>query len=146
MTPLTAIVAPAATAAGQGLLGGFDVALPPEVRRVAHMRRVTAAHLRYWDLDALVDSATVIVSELVTNAIQHGLGQQPIGLRVTRSAHELRIEVTDGTPQPARVRRANDDDEHGRGLPLVAGLADGWGVSRDGAMTWATFVLPAGRT
>lgn len=125
------------------ILGGFDVAFLPENCRVAHMRRITAAHLRYWDLTALADSATVVVSELVTNAIQHGQG--PVGLRVTRSTHALRIEVTDGTPAPARMRCADAADEGGRGLLLVAALSDNWGVSPDGTTTWATFALPTGR-
>ncbi|WP_247197181.1 ATP-binding protein [Streptomyces sp. GESEQ-35] len=94
------------------------------------MRRITRAQLRHWDLTTLADDATLVVSELVTNAIKHGRGT-PVGVRVRRSVYELRIEVTDGSPTPARLRSAGMADESGRGLLLVAAIAKEWGVSPD---------------
>ncbi|WP_234322502.1 ATP-binding protein [Streptomyces sp. NRRL S-1314] len=47
-----------------------------DARRVGMARKLTAARLRYCGLEALVDDAKLIVSELVTNAIQHGSGAQ----------------------------------------------------------------------
>ncbi|MDF3140964.1 MULTISPECIES: ATP-binding protein [unclassified Streptomyces] len=108
------------------------------------MRRITRAQLRHWDLTTLTDDATLAVSELVTNAIKHGKGQS-VGLRVRRSPYELRIEVTDGTPSPARLRSAGVADENGRGLFLVAALAREWGVSKDSKTTWCIFRIPEGR-
>ncbi|MET9967920.1 ATP-binding protein [Streptomyces sp. NPDC006356] len=128
---------------GQAGDGGFDVDFLPAEHLIGQMRRITRAQLRYWDLTTLTDDATLAVSELVTNAIKHSKGQ-PVGLRVRRSAYELRIEVTDGTPTPARLRSAGVADENGRGLFLVAALAKEWGVSADGTMTWCSLAIPDG--
>ncbi|WP_405576162.1 ATP-binding protein [Streptomyces sp. NBC_01092] len=109
------------------------------------MRQITRTQLSQWDLTMLTDDATLVVSELVTNAIKHGKGR-PVGLRVRRSACELRIEVTDGTPTPAQLRSAHLADENGRGLLLVAAVAKEWGVSPDGTMTWCSLAIPDGRS
>lgn len=124
---------------------GFKVDFPPDERRIGQMRRITRAQLRHWGLAMLTDDATLAVSELATNAIKHGKGQ-PVGLRVRHSAYELRIEVTDGTPTPARLRSAGVADENGRGLLLVAALAKEWGVSRDGTTTWCSLAIPDGKS
>ncbi|MCD9880409.1 ATP-binding protein [Streptomyces guryensis] len=107
------------------------------------MRRIIRAQLRYWDLTALADDATLAVSELVTNACTHGKGR-PVGLRVRCSVDELRIEVTDGSPTPARLRSADVADENGRGLLLVSAVSKEWGVSPDGRMTWCSLAIPEG--
>ncbi|MFF7092838.1 ATP-binding protein [Streptomyces rubradiris] len=125
--------------------GGFEVDFLPAEHRVGQMRRITRAHLRHWHLTRLTDDATLAVSELVTNAVKHGKGQ-PVGLRVRRSAYELRIEVRDCTPAPARLRSAGVADENGRGLLPVAALAKERGVSPDGTMTWCSLAIPDRRS
>ncbi|MCP9957428.1 MULTISPECIES: ATP-binding protein [Streptomyces] len=130
---------PPTTAAGPG----FVVSFTPSERRVGHMRRITAAYLRHRGCAALTDDAVLVVSELVTNAVQHGKGE--VGLRISASAGELCIEVSDGSTTPARLRSAGEDAEDGRGLLLVAALARTWGVSDDGTTTWCTLALPDGR-
>ncbi|MEV8543660.1 ATP-binding protein [Streptomyces sp. NPDC051572] len=126
---------------GQAAECSFKVDFLPAEIRAGQMRQITRDRLGQWDLTTLTDDATLVVSELVTNAVKHGRGR-PVGLRVRRLAHELRIEVTDGTPTPARLRSAGLDDENGRGLLLVAAVADKWGVSRDGTMTWCSLTIP----
>lgn len=143
MNPTTAL-APVVSALTPARAGGFEVHFLPSKVRVGQMRWITVAHLRRWKLDDLVAPVRLAVSELVTNAIQHG-GGRPVGLRVTCSAHELRIAVTDGNPAPARLGPMNDTAEGGRGLFLVAILARDWGVSPDGKTTWCAFTVPAGR-
>ncbi|WP_411143112.1 ATP-binding protein [Streptomyces sp. x-80] len=133
-----------APAAERAAVRAFEVHFLPAACRVRHMRQITAAHLRLWHLTALVDTATLAVSELVTNSIRHGEGH-PVGLRVTCSAHELRIAVTDGCPTPARLRSADDTAESGRGLLLIAFFTKDWGVSPDGLTTWCAFAIPARR-
>lgn len=122
---------------------GFEVDFLPAEHRAGQMRRITQAQLRYWDLTTLADDAALAVSELVTNAVRHGMGR-PVGLRVRCSADDLRIEVTDGSPTPARIRSADADDENGRGLLLVSAVSKEWGVSPDGTMTWCSLTLPTG--
>ncbi|WP_406129763.1 ATP-binding protein [Streptomyces sp. NBC_00989] len=105
------------------------------------MRHITRDRLGQWNLTTLTDDAMLAVSELVTNAVKHGKGR-PVELRVRLLDHELRIEVTDGTPTPARLRSAGPADENGRGLLLVAAVAKEWGVSTDGTMTWCSLTIP----
>ncbi|MFH8466017.1 ATP-binding protein [Streptomyces sp. NPDC017991] len=123
---------------------GFAVAFTPDECRVAHMRKITAAHLRLWRVPkSTAENVILAVSELVTNGIQHGYGA--VGLKAICVDGELRVEVTDGNPAPARLAQADDDDLSGRGLFLVAVLAHNWGVSDDGHTTWCAFRLSSGR-
>ncbi|MDX2531543.1 ATP-binding protein [Streptomyces scabiei] len=125
----------------QAILCGFEVDFLPAEIRTAEMRQVTRVQLSQWDLTMLTDDATLVVSELVTNAIKHGQGRS-VGLKVRRFTDELRIEVTDGSPTPARLRSVGLADENGRGLFLVAAVAKEWGVSPDGTMTWCSLTIP----
>ncbi|MEU0663937.1 ATP-binding protein [Streptomyces lavendulocolor] len=111
-----------------------------DARRVRQMRRLARARLGYCGLDCMIADVELIVSELVTNAIQHNHGAT-----VTMSLHlkdgTLRVEVSDGSPDRPQMQQPNDDAENGRGLFLVVGLADEWGVSADGMTTWCSIHL-----
>lgn len=144
MTPTTAL-APDTSAPDHVAVSGFEVDFLPAEFRVGQMRRIAAAHLRHWHLTVLTDDVVLAISELVTNAIQHAEGN-PVGLRMQRGAHELRIEVTDGSATPARRRHAGQADESGRGLQLVNAIAKEWGTSADGTMTWCSLAIPEGRS
>ncbi|MFJ3138087.1 ATP-binding protein [Streptomyces sp. NPDC086843] len=95
-------------------------------------------------MDGLVDATELLVSELVTNALRHGDGPGPVGLRLLRD-EVLTVEVADGgstlTPHP---RRARTTDEGGRGLFLVAKLSRRWGSrpAPDGKVVWAELDYP----
>ncbi|MFI1012629.1 ATP-binding protein [Streptomyces sp. NPDC020965] len=112
-------------------------------RWVGHLRRVCYAKLRFWELADLVDSAQLLVSELVTNALKHGDGQR-VTCRILVTGGMIAIEVDDGSPgSRADVSVAGPDDESGRGMFIVAAYATEWGVSRDGTKTWCTLAVPA---
>jgi PAS domain S-box-containing protein len=108
-----------------------------DVREAARARTVALDTLGTWgEPAALADVAELVVSELVTNALRYGGGQ--MCLQLSRHEDGVVVEVYDegvGTP---RRRRAGADEEGGRGLLLVASVADGWGVrSRgDGKVVW----------
>ncbi|NEC65935.1 ATP-binding protein [Streptomyces sp. SID9727] len=120
---------------------GFDAAFAPERCRVASARRMTTSQLRLWRVpESLTADVVVIVSELVTNAIQHGCGD--IKLRVQCSVDRLLGEVSDQNSAPARMRPVHDEDTRGRGLHMVDQLAMQWGVSDDGLTTWAACGTP----
>ena len=97
-----------------------------------------------WQLTCLSDSAELVVSELITNAMRASrpLDRPSIRLTLTREQGELGIYVRDycpGTPQPAN---AGDEDENGRGLLLVEAMSSrsGWYPSKDGIagkVVWA---------
>ncbi|MEV8077119.1 ATP-binding protein [Streptomyces pseudogriseolus] len=112
-------------------------------------RKLTAARLRYCGLEALVDDATLIVSELVTNAIQHGGGVQVTFTMTVRDGF-LHLAVHDETPGRPVARNAPDDAECGRGLFLVDCLASAhggtWGTSDDGTTTWCCLAVPGGQS
>lgn len=120
-----------------------------DARRVGMARRLTAARLRYCGLEALVDDAKLIVSELVTNAIQHGGGVQVTFTMTVRDGF-LHLAVHDGTPCRPVVRSAPEDAECGRGLFLVDWLASAhggtWGTSDDGTTTWCCLAVPGGQS
>ncbi|MEU5398552.1 SpoIIE family protein phosphatase [Streptomyces sp. NPDC005963] len=118
-----------------------DWRLPREPRSVGRARELTRGQLLSWDLDALVDTVELLVSELVTNALRYGEGE--IRLRLLRD-RTLVCEVWDaGLVQPRR-RRARDTDEGGRGLQLVGMLSAGWGSRRTprGKTVWFELALP----
>ncbi|MGR3872686.1 ATP-binding protein [Streptomyces graminifolii] len=102
-------------------------------------RVIVRAGLRYWGWPGLIESADVLVTELVTNALEHGLGD--VGLRVYLTDTHLLIEVRDGSHQLPVLRKAAPDDENGRGLFLVRAISDAWGVSSDGMTTWCSLPL-----
>lgn len=94
----------------------------------------------------LVDDAAVVVSELVGNAVRHGVALPGGGLiaRWDLAPDGLRVEVVDGGPGPGGFRTTSSRDaEGGRGLELVEALAARWGSTpaRPGTVVWAE--LPA---
>jgi hypothetical protein len=94
-------------------------------------------------LPTLVDSCVLAVSELVTNAIRHGL--PPVGLLMRRRPGHVRIDVNDARPEPLSAEGATQPDgmaESGRGLGLVREVADELGSERvpgDGKNVYASW-------
>ncbi|GHF18056.1 SpoIIE family protein phosphatase [Streptomyces fumanus] len=122
-----------------------DWTLPREPRSVGRAREYARAQLLSWDLEPLVDTTELLVSELVTNALRYGEGEIRLRLLLDRT---LVCEVWDsGLVQPRR-RRARDTDEGGRGLQLVGLLSAAWGSRRTprGKTVWFELPLPGGET
>lgn len=119
------------------------VITPQDRRWPARVRRMGRAGLHYWGLDHLTEPTELLLTELVTNALLHGDGPD-VGVRIYATSTDLRIEVKDGSPESPVLRRAALLDEDGRGLFLVATVADAWGVSDDGTVTWCSLTLDIG--
>ncbi|WBO64087.1 SpoIIE family protein phosphatase [Streptomyces camelliae] len=122
-----------------------DWTLPREPRSVGRAREYARGQLLSWDLEALVDTTELLVSELVTNALRYGEGEIRLRLLLDRT---LVCEVWDsGLVQPRR-RRARDTDEGGRGLQLVGLLSAAWGSRRTprGKTVWFELPLPGGES
>ncbi|WP_338495993.1 ATP-binding protein [Streptomyces sp. SJL17-4] len=100
-----------------------------EAREVAALRRIMRLHLKLWGLSRQVEAARLCVSELVTNVIRHVGAGTPTSLRLSMNGTYLRIEVRDPECRalPTLITGV-DDAESGRGLALVSGIADRWGV------------------
>ena len=82
------------------------------------------------DADATVrDDVLLLVSELITNAVEHGSRPgDPMLLNVSIARHVLRVTVTDRTVAPPVLRHVSADRVDGRGLWIVEQVADRWGV------------------
>ncbi|MQY15772.1 hypothetical protein SRB5_59630 [Streptomyces sp. RB5] len=141
-------MSPTLTAPGAGLAelpprmtGAFEVSFAPQPAAVGRMRRITTDFLTLWNVRAsLADDIVLLVSELVTNAVQHGEGD--IDLYLRHADETIRIEVTDDNPTAPVPRPAAPYDTSGRGLFLVTILAHRWGTADDGRTTWCTVRTP----
>ncbi|MFF9038347.1 SpoIIE family protein phosphatase [Streptomyces sp. NPDC014892] len=120
-------------------LGATQVAtweLEAEPAAVARARAYVTRQLAAWGLTELEFTAELVVSELVTNAIRYG--RPPVRLRLIHD-RTLICEVSDSGGTTPHLRRARGYDEGGRGLLLVAQLAEHWGTrrARQGKTVWA---------
>jgi len=115
-----------------------------EARWVGSLRRTCAGKLRRAALPGLIDPVGLVISELVTNGLVHGTGEE-LAVRFLLTTRQLVIEVADGSPGRARVRVAAPEDESGRGMALVDAIADAWDTSPDGTTTWCSFALPGSK-
>ncbi len=115
--------------------------IPVTPSAVQEARREAVAQLMKWGLGHLAFTAELIVSELVTNAMRHASG--PIGLRLIH-ARTLTCEVSDASNTSPRMRRAGPAEEGGRGLFLVAQIAQRWGTryTATGKTIWTELPLP----
>ncbi|MDF9815861.1 ATP-binding protein [Streptomyces sp. SPB162] len=118
-----------------------------ERRSVPAARAFVSEALQAWGAVDRRDDVLLCVSELATNALLHGVPPgRGFRLQLTLDADggTLRVEVHDsggGDVRAAASRPQAGDDEGGRGLLLVAELADAWGVGRrdPGKVVWCAF-------
>ena len=75
----------------------------------------------------LLPDALLLISELVTNSLQHG--GPPIVLAIECDGEALHVRVRDGSRDVPRPRGADADAESGRGMTLVDLISDTWGVA-----------------
>jgi len=108
-----------------------------DLASVAGARRFTTGKLRDWGLENAGDTATLLVSELVTNALLHTPG--PAVLELVPAGDRVRIHVSDPVAHGPEARRRDLESEHGRGVMLVEALSLQWGVDPHGAgkLVWA---------
>jgi len=104
----------------------YSCELPATARSVTEARRFVLDALANWDLDAVADTAALLTSEVVTNAILHA--RTPLGLVVRREKKGIAVEVTDGSRRQPRVRDTAPESTNGRGLALLEQLASSWDV------------------
>ncbi|MGW4200652.1 ATP-binding protein [Streptomyces sp. NPDC004726] len=118
-------------------------------------RRLVSHRLNDWGHPYTApanEMLTLIAAELTANAVCHGhVPGRDFLLQLTLAEGTFRIEVTDARTekQPPPTAPAPDStSESGRGLLLVAALADDWGVTprpaAPGKTVWAELRLPAG--
>lgn len=115
-------------------------ALPGDPRGAELARHTTQEALAAWRLEGLADTAVLLVSELVTNAVVHAEAcRAPIALILESQRGWLRIEVHDADPRWGQMTCPEVLPESGFGLLLVDALASKWGVDETatGKAVWA---------
>lgn len=115
------------------------VSLPVEPQAAAQARHRVREAIAAWGLPADPDTAALLTSELVTNAIRYS--DTTVRLLVTGSCSDLRVFVYDGSCDRPAPLDTTPDAEEGRGLMLVASLATDWGCCRAAAGKAVYFTL-----
>lgn len=112
--------------------------LPPVPASVPEARRLVRKLLASARRDDLEDTAALLVSEIVTNALLHAGTTIEVSARL--EGRRLRVEVRDGSAHLPVPRRYASTAGTGRGLLMVEQLVDDWGVLRhdDGKTVWFT--------
>ncbi len=119
-------------------------AAPESARRARDFTKIT---LEDWGMAAQVDVAELVVCELVTNSLRHGLlsstwlaEEHPIGLTLLRRDSYLMCMVADPEPAGPVLIVASASAESGRGLQVVESCSEAWGwqpVEGAGKVVWA---------
>jgi hypothetical protein len=110
---------------------GGDAASAPAARRFA------ADILSAWGESALVDNARLLLGEVITNAVQHTVGD--VEVRLSLGIRRLRVEVRDRSDRRPDRRVVLDDSESGRGLHIIEVVAQDWGfepIPTGGKVVW----------
>lgn len=124
---------------GHGVSEEVDRALldlPAELDSAARARAFLRDRLPSWKLDHLMDTAMLLTTELVTNAVVHA--RSPVHLAVGMSPARLRVEVADNGTGALAMREPTFTDPGGRGLLLIEALSTAWGTSsaEAGKLVW----------
>jgi anti-sigma regulatory factor (Ser/Thr protein kinase) len=112
-----------ARSGGREVASGLDLAGTPA--SVGAARSFVRAALRSLELEELVDTAVLLVSELATNAVLHA--RTAYRVEVDRVGDAVRISVLDGSPVQVHRRVHGLEAATGRGLGLVEAMALRWG-------------------
>ncbi|MEV0186794.1 ATP-binding protein [Streptomyces sp. NPDC050625] len=126
-------------------VSGYTETVPCEPESACRARLLVSAALDAWGIGELTEAGTLIVSELISNAVSHTRCRVVRVVIRRETAQMIRIGVADkcrDTPEPGRPE---DDSEDGRGLFLVESLSWRWGydLHRWGKLVWAELRVPA---
>ena len=120
-----------------------ELHLPEALPSVTRARHFVRDVLLGWDLEALVDDAQLGTSELVANAVRHAGTDLVLTIRVDGV---VTISIHDGEPTLRRpvIADAGFLAENGRGLHIVAAIAQDWGITTatNGKVVWFNLALP----
>ncbi|MFE9250477.1 ATP-binding protein [Streptomyces sp. NPDC007088] len=103
--------------------------------RLSQVRRIAAAHLRYWGLDLQVAPVCRAVEELLRNVAAHARGDKRSVVEIRWSGRQLTVSVADRDHRLPRLLTS-----HKGGLGRVAALSDSWGTcaTAEGKVIWFT--------
>ena len=122
------------------------VALTADPSAAAEARSITQDALVRWGLASMVDTACLLVSEVVANVVTHGAW--PSELTIARRPGRVHVAVSDGSPDLPRRVHPSAFAVSGRGLALVEDLAASWGcvpvTDHGGKIVWFELPVRAG--
>jgi len=119
--------------------------------RIGQVRRIVTAHLRYWQLDPLIDRAALGVTELLANVHRHARPDKTCVVELELLLGQLTVSVRDRDPRLPVLTAPDDLDSIdtlatcGRGLAMVAAVSESWGArpeGEDGKVVWFTLAAP----
>jgi hypothetical protein len=102
---------------------GAARSFPPDPAAVPAARRYVDDVLADWHLGGLSPVATLLVSELATNAVVHARTGFELRMRPT-GTDGVRVELRDGSPTLPAKWTPNEWASHGRGLLIVEAMAE----------------------
>ncbi len=108
----------------------------PDPVTPAAVRSLVSEMLRLWECGDYEETASLLASELVTNALIHA--GTDITVRLSLDREILLVEVEDGSLELPKPIPLTTDSERGRGLVLMQALSQKWGATRrtDGKVVW----------
>lgn len=112
---------------------------PPTAAAPGMARRVVREMVQAWSMDPqLVPDAELLVTEVVANAVEHAGSESALELDLTASDDWLRVGLADGSMIRPVIRELDHTALRGRGMQLVAAVADRWGSEdhRGGKRVW----------
>jgi hypothetical protein len=123
----------------------LTIDLPPSPAGVPHARHLVRDVLRAWRAPQFTEDAELLVTELVANVVDH-VEAEVFSLEMELAGPWLRIVVVDGSALRPVVRELSMTAERGRGMQLIAGIADRWGVEdhQGGKRVWFELSAPGG--
>jgi anti-sigma regulatory factor (Ser/Thr protein kinase) len=113
--------------------------LEPAAVSARQARRFVSEILRRWGQESLIDPTTLLVSELVTNAVVHARSEVELAVMKAAAADAaLRVEVRDSSARQVRLGEFEAEALSGRGVALVDAVAARWGVeyAASGKLVW----------
>jgi hypothetical protein len=103
-----------------------ELAVPDGLASLKPVRDVLAEAIAFWNTPVECDPLLLLVTEVLTNAVDHGT--PPISVSMDWDGTRVHVEVTDSNDAEPVLRDPAPEDDDGRGIWLVARMANTWGV------------------
>lgn len=120
----------------------FD--LPPTAGSVRVARHVLLELMQVWDLPHDQEDGALLITELVTNVVDHVGGEAELTVEINAADDWLRIAVVDGSAVRPVVRELSMDHPRGRGMRMIQRIAERWGADEHlgGKRVWCDLRPP----
>src|SRR5690348_1289966 len=103
------------------------VELPAKPRSVTAARHIALELLAAWEAPHNAEDVALLITELVTNVVDHVGGDSALILELSLTEDRLHVGVVDGSSVRPVARELDQDNPRGRGVRIVQAIADRWG-------------------